>query len=132
MRKAVGEFVPELAAHAMVAGSMQIFDFSERKQSNQAATLVPARRFGGSPHAEVLVTRVGDALQEPFWPEVRSSSPPPPPPPHMAPCVRALPACLHSPRASLIIALADPSHIPTTATRHPPHARTPTHIYTYT
>jgi hypothetical protein len=99
VRKAVGEFVPELAAHAMVAGSMQIFDFSERKQSNQAATLVPARRFGGSPHAEVLVTRVGDALQEPFWPEVRSSSPPPPRPPRRRtwrlasePC---RPACTH-------------------------------------
>ena len=56
-------------------GSLQLFDFSERKQSNLAATLVPARRFGAaspdaSPHAEVLVTRVGDALQEPFWPEV--------------------------------------------------------------
>ena len=48
-------------------GSLQLFDFSERKQSNLAATLVPARRFGAaspdasphaSPHAEVLVTRV--------------------------------------------------------------------------
>jgi hypothetical protein len=65
-----------------VEGSLQLFDFSERKQSNLAATLVPARRFEAaspgaiphaSPHAEVLVTRVGDALQEPFWPEVRCS-----------------------------------------------------------
>ena len=77
---------------------MQIFDFSERKQSNQAATLVPARRFGGSPNAEVLVTRVGDALQEPFWPEVRAARPRPLPPPHMAPSLPPgpLPA-LHSP-----------------------------------
>ena len=46
---------------------MQIFDFSERKQSNQAATLVPARRFGGSPNAEVLVTpHASLALPRPF------------------------------------------------------------------
>ena len=25
--------------------------------------------MGGHPHGQVLVTRVGDALQEPFWPE---------------------------------------------------------------
>ena len=29
-----------------------------------------ASRLGGSDGHQVLVTRVGDALQEPFWPEV--------------------------------------------------------------
>eukprot|EP00966_Prymnesium_polylepis_P159283 3681056-Prymnesium_polylepis.1 len=69
VRKAVGEFVPMLAQQPMVAGQLQIFDFSERKQSNRAAALVPSTQMGGSSSQKVLVTRVGDALQEPFWPE---------------------------------------------------------------
>ena len=48
---------------------VQIFDFSERKVSNRAAVLVDADELGGAPQQQVLVTRVGDALQEPFWPE---------------------------------------------------------------
>lgn len=43
---------------------MQIFDFSERKVSNRAAVLVDAADLGGAAHKQVLVTRVGDALQE--------------------------------------------------------------------
>jgi hypothetical protein len=48
---------------------VQIFDFSERKVSNRASVLVDAAKMGGASGAQVLVTRVGDALQEPFWPE---------------------------------------------------------------
>ena len=68
-RAAVGAFVPQLAAAELVPGQLQIFDFSERKQSNKASALLSAGAFGGDPAAQVLVTRVGDALQEPFWPE---------------------------------------------------------------
>jgi hypothetical protein len=39
------------------------------KVSNRAAVLVEADELGGAPGKQVLVTRVGDALQEPFWPE---------------------------------------------------------------
>ena len=125
---------------------MQIFDFSERKQSNQAATLVPARRFGGSANAEVLVTRVGDALQEPFWPEVRAARPRRTWPFRLGPCrpCTHLFASLHSPLASLHsplasrIALADPfthakhcSPPPTTHTHMHTHTHTRTHTHTY-
>ena len=73
-RAAVAAFVPELAGHALLDGTLQIFDFSERKQSNAAAVVVPSERFDPAGAAAaaaepVLVTRVGDALQEPFWPE---------------------------------------------------------------
>ena len=76
-RAAIGAFVPTLAAQEMVPGQLSIFDFSERKQSSRAALLVDASLISGKPAlapAEgaagcVLVTRVGDALQEPFWPE---------------------------------------------------------------
>jgi hypothetical protein len=48
---------------------VQIFDFSERKVSNRASVLLDAKPLGGKRNTQVLVTRVGDALQEPFWPE---------------------------------------------------------------
>eukprot|EP00966_Prymnesium_polylepis_P033809 785950-Prymnesium_polylepis.1 len=53
----------------MVPRQLQIFDFSERRQSNVSTLPLSAARFGGSDGERVLVTRVGDALQEPFWPE---------------------------------------------------------------
>lgn len=50
-----------------VPGQLSVFDFSERKQSNKAAAVVPTSCFGGGRHDQrgMLVTRVGDALQEP-------------------------------------------------------------------
>lgn len=70
VRVAVAEFVPQLASAELAAeAGVQIFDFSERKVSNRASVLVDAERMGGKPNTQVLVTRVGDALQEPFWPE---------------------------------------------------------------
>jgi hypothetical protein len=66
-RAAIALFVPSLAKHPMVPGQLSLFDFSERWQSNRAAMLVPGAALGQQ--HEVLVTRVGDALQEPFWPE---------------------------------------------------------------
>jgi hypothetical protein len=66
-RAAIALFVPSLATHPMVPGQLSLFDFSERWQSNRAAMLVPGAALGQQ--HEVLVTRVGDALQEPFWPE---------------------------------------------------------------
>ena len=117
---------------------MQIFDFSERKQSNQAATLVPARRFGGSPNAEVLVTRVGDALQEPFWPEVRKARPLPLPPSAAhgplpsawSPAGPALTSCLlhHVGRS---FHTCQPL-LPTATTHTHTRAHTGTHVYMYT
>jgi len=69
-RKAVAAFVPELENQDMVPGQLSLFDFSERKQSNYAALMVNAAKLGGEAlDGDVLVTRVGDALQEPFWPE---------------------------------------------------------------
>ena len=72
-RRAIAAFVPPLAAHPLVPAALSLFDFSERKQSNRAAILAPAASLGGGSTAKgpsrVLVTRVGDALQEPFWPE---------------------------------------------------------------
>lgn len=68
VRIAVSEFVPALADAELVAKQgVQIFDFSERKVSNKASVLIDATRLHGAPGAQVLVTRVGDALQEPFW-----------------------------------------------------------------
>ena len=73
VRLAVAEFVPELGdaplIHEEGVQGVQIFDFSERKVSNRASVLMDAERLGGSEGHQVLVTRVGDALQEPFWPE---------------------------------------------------------------
>jgi hypothetical protein len=66
-RQAISAFVPALAQQPLVPDQLQIFDFSERKSSNRAAILVPGATLGGSPASRVLVTRVGDALQEPFW-----------------------------------------------------------------
>ena len=70
---AVGEFVPALAEAELVqepgVQGVQIFDFSERKVSNRSSVLLDATKLGGKKGASVLVTRVGDALQEPFWPE---------------------------------------------------------------
>ena len=66
MRKAVAKFVPPLAELELVPGQLQIFDFSERKQSNRAASFVPGSDVFGSVAAGeglLLVTRVGDALQ---------------------------------------------------------------------
>ena len=69
-REAVRCFVPELASRELVSGQLSLFDFSERKQSNKAAAVVPGSSFGsGQNQSMCLVTRVGDALQEPFWPE---------------------------------------------------------------
>lgn len=70
-RAAIAMFVPPLATQEMVPGQLSLFDFSERWQSNRAAMLVPASQIGGATQGShhVLVTRVGDALQEPFWPE---------------------------------------------------------------
>ena len=71
VRVAVAEFVPPLAAKPLIGcwQGVQIFDFSERKVSNRASVLVDADELGGKRGAQVLVTRIGDALQEPFWPE---------------------------------------------------------------
>ena len=49
--------------------SVALFDFSERKQSNRAAIAVPGTQLGGRQETVCVATRVGDALQEPFWPE---------------------------------------------------------------
>jgi len=69
-RAAVAEFVPELAEAQMVPGQLQIFDFSTRMQSNVATRLVDGAMFGATAAgSQAVVTRVGDALQEPFWPE---------------------------------------------------------------
>ena len=69
-RLAVRAFVPELASREIVQGQLSLFDFSERKQSNRAAAVVPGSSFGsGQSQSMSLVMRVGDALQEPFWPE---------------------------------------------------------------
>lgn len=68
-RRAVQAFVPSLANEPMVPGNLSLFDFSERKQSNRAAIAVPGDRLGGRQESVCVVTRVGDALQEPFWPE---------------------------------------------------------------
>ena len=67
-RTAIGAFVPALAQQAIVPGQLTLFDFSERKQSNRAATVVNGSSLGGQ-DSPCLVCRVGDALQEPFWPE---------------------------------------------------------------
>ena len=68
-RAAVGAFVPSLASHAMCDGQLSLFDFSERKQSNKASALVQGAAVGSKQDTPCIVTRVGDALQEPFWPE---------------------------------------------------------------
>ena len=68
-RKAIGEFAPQLKQQPLLPKQLQIFDFSERRQSNVASLVLPAERFGGSARKRLVVTRVGDALQEPFWPE---------------------------------------------------------------
>ena len=68
-RRAIATFVPALAAHPLVPGALFLFDFSERRQSNRAAVLADAHELGGVAGQQVLVTRVGDSLQEPFWPE---------------------------------------------------------------
>ena len=61
-RQAVKAFVPSLAAHPLCPSQLSLFNFSERKQSNLAAALLPGAAVGSdSPHT--LVTRVGDALQ---------------------------------------------------------------------
>ena len=51
-RQAVGAFVPELAHHEMVPGQLTLFDFSERKQSNRAATVVHGAPASDSVRAE--------------------------------------------------------------------------------
>ncbi len=104
-RAAVAEFVPNLERCEFVddkVQALQIFDFSERKESNKVAVFVTASELveartpnpttvrtdegattprteegrlvidvvsEGSATERVLVTRIGDALQEPFWPE---------------------------------------------------------------
>ena len=50
------------------ARSVDLFDFSERKSLKRAAEVVTA--VGGvRREAPLLVLPIGDALQEPFWPE---------------------------------------------------------------
>ena len=44
-------------------------DFSERTQSNHAAKIVSGAEVGSRQDTPCVVARVGDALQEPFWPE---------------------------------------------------------------
>ena len=39
-RQAISAFVPELSRQEIVPNNLTIFDFSERKQSNRAATIV--------------------------------------------------------------------------------------------
>ena len=77
-RRAVGAFVPQLATHPIAkGGGVSLFDFSERRASNRAATLAVGSslidaglgRRGHTANERLLVSRVGDALQEPFWPE---------------------------------------------------------------
>ena len=70
-RTAIGAFVPALAQQALVPGQLTLFDFSERKQSNRAANVVSGSSLGDARQGAscALVCRVGDALQEPFWPE---------------------------------------------------------------
>lgn len=71
MRLAIAAFVPELARAEVIPGTqgLTLFDFSERKHSNRAAAAVAGHALGGRQDAPCIVTRVGDALQEPFWPE---------------------------------------------------------------
>ena len=89
-RRAVGAFVPQLATHPIAkGGGVSLFDFSERRASNRAATLAVGSslidaglgRRGHTANERLLVSRVGDALQEPFWPGARSTSPNPISPP---------------------------------------------------
>ena len=68
-RDAIGAFVPELASHPKVEGQLSLFDFSERKQSSRAVAVVTGEHLGMSAQRLCIITRVGDALQEPFWPE---------------------------------------------------------------
>jgi hypothetical protein len=68
-RKAVGAFMPRLSTKPLCSGQLSLFDFSERKQSNRAAAIVGGARIGSKQDTPCIVTRVGDALQEPFWPE---------------------------------------------------------------
>ena len=71
VRIAIKEFVPELASldRRLLPKTLNVFDFSDRTESNRAARLLDAEMLGGEPQNLCLVTRVGDALQEPFWPE---------------------------------------------------------------
>ena len=61
--------MPPLAQWPFVPNQLQLFDFSMRNQSNASSAAFPPAVFGGGPGGAVVVTRVGDALQEPFWPE---------------------------------------------------------------
>ena len=81
VRAAVAEFVPGLARQPVVPGSLQIFDFSERKQSNRAATLVDADHFhrrgsaggGGRPQVRAAAAPRSGSPSPPH-----SGAPPPP------------------------------------------------------
>ena len=66
-RAAIVAFVPALGEQPLVPGQLSVFDFSSRRQSSQAAAVVPGAVLGGRQETCCLVTRVGDALQEPFW-----------------------------------------------------------------
>ena len=61
--------MPSLAQQPMVPNQLSLFDFSERYTSNTAAVIVPGHGWAPGGRRRLLVTRVGDALQEPFWPE---------------------------------------------------------------
>ena len=65
-RAAVATFVPPLAKQPLVPGQLSLFDYSERRQSNRAAAVVPGSKLGGAfnQSSVCIVTRVGDALQE--------------------------------------------------------------------
>ena len=72
VRRAVAEFVPQLEKTELVPNQLQLFDFSERKQSNRAVALLPSSKLAGRQSAatrsasdtQVMITRVGDALGE--------------------------------------------------------------------
>ena len=71
-RAAVAAFVPELAGHALLDGTLQIFTFrAQAVECGGGRRAVRALDPAGAAAAAaepVLVTRVGDALG-PFWPE---------------------------------------------------------------
>ena len=62
---AIAAFVPPLTTQPLIPNQLRLFDFSERWQSSKAAALVGGSSLGG--RDQILVTRVGDALQEPIW-----------------------------------------------------------------
>ena len=71
-RSAVGVFAPPLSSKPLAQGQgrgVTVFDFSERRQSKPAAAVTGTASSSSSAEGVQLALRVGDALQEPFWPE---------------------------------------------------------------